>query len=162
MVKKKTKPPVSHKFDLLSIEQFSKLGMIFWVGGTITIGTVIIPLLFKALDQITAATLTGQILNINAYIGIIALIFAFFDTILHYKLTIFTVRKFWYIIAMELILVVNYFAIFPIIASLRVKLADVAHSVIHTTPSFNFWHSLSAVLFIITSILGVLYIIEKH
>lgn len=136
--------------------------MIFWVGGTITIATIIIPLLFKTLDQITAAKLTSQILNINAYIGIIALFFAFIDSALHYKLALFSNRKTWYILIMTAILIINYFAIFPIIAHLRTKLANVAHQVIQTSPSFNFWHSLSAILFIIISILGVLYIIEKY
>ena len=56
-MKKKTKAPaaVNQKLEIISLYQFSKLAMTFWVGGTLTVGIVIIPLLFKTLDEITAA-----------------------------------------------------------------------------------------------------------
>jgi len=159
--KKPTKITTNLPLEIFSIAQLSKLGMTFWVGGTLTIGSIIIPLLFKMLDQITAATITGQILNLNAYIGIVAVFFAIIDSIIRYRLNTYRARKFWYLIIIEIILTINNFAIFPLIAKLRTKLADMAHHVIQTTPSFNFWHSISAGLFVITVILGLLYTIEK-
>jgi hypothetical protein len=141
-MKKKTKAPaaVNQKLEIISLYQFSKLAMTFWVGGTLTVGIVIIPLLFKTLDEITAAGLAGQILNINAYIGIVSLVLALLDVCFQARLSLLKSRKFWYIVTMEGLLIVNYFAIFPIIVELRTKLADVANHVIQHTSEFSFWH----------------------
>ncbi len=162
-MKKKTKTlaTVNQKFEIISLYQFSKLAMTFWVGGTLTIGIVIIPLLFKTLDEITAAGLAGQILNINAYIGIISLVLALCDVCFQARLSLLKSRKFWYIIVMEGLLIINYFTVFPIIVELRSKLADVANHVIQHTNEFSFWHSVSAIMFLIICILGTLYIVER-
>ena len=161
MARKKTRTSNNPHFELLSIAQFAKLAMTFWVGGTLTTGFIVVPLLFKSIDEISAATIAGQLFNINAYIGIISLLLALVNEGIAHRLTLFTLRKFWYIIAMMAILVINYFAIFPIIVRLRTKLLDLANHVIIHSSSFNFWHSLSAILFLIICALGVLYILEK-
>lgn len=161
MVRKKSATNPNAHLEILSISQFAKLAMTFWIGGTLTIGFIVVPLLFKSVDEISAATIAGQLFNINAYIGIISLMLALIHEGLSHRFTLFRLRKFWYIIAMLAILVINYFAIFPIIVELRSKLLDLANHVIIHSSSFNFWHSLSAILFIITCILGVLYILEK-
>lgn len=158
---KKTTNLINQPLDILNFGQLTKLATCFWAGGTITIGSIIIPLLFKTLDQITAATITGQILNINAYTGMVACIFIIIGLIIKHQLYFFKSRKFWYALSSEAILTVNYFGIFPIIANLRTKLADIAHHVIQTTPSFNFWHSLSSGLFVLTGLLAILIVLEK-
>ncbi len=158
---KKTTNLINQPLDILNFRQLTKLATCLWAGGTITIGTIIIPLLFKALDQITAATITGQILNINAYTGMVACIFIIIGLMIKHQLHFFKSRKFWYALLSEAILTVNYFGIFPIIANLRSKLADMAHHVIQTTPSFNFWHSLSSGLFVLTGLLAILIVLEK-
>jgi hypothetical protein len=135
--------------------------MTFWVGGTLTIGIVIIPLLFKTLDEVNAATITGQILNINAYIGIVALLLALIELGIHLKLNLLQSRKFWYALVMESVLIVNYFAIFPIIVELRTKLTDVTNRIIQHSSEFSFWHSISSILFLLTCILGALYMLER-
>lgn len=150
------------RFELISIEQFSHLAMTFWVGGTLTIGTIILPLLFKTLDEITAVSLTGQIFNINAYIGIVSLFLALIDILVHHRLTCLKLRRFWYVVVMEIVLIVNYFGIFPIIVRLRATLTDLTTHVIQHDSTFSIWHSVSSILFVITCVLGTLYILEKH
>ncbi len=159
---KKLKSPVNPPLEILSIQQLSNLAMTFWVGGTLTIGIVIIPLLFKMLDEINAATITGQILNINAYIGIVALLLTLIEIAIHLKLNILQSRRFWYALIMETVLVINYFAIFPIIVELRTKLTDVTNRIIQHSSEFSFWHSVSSILFLVTCILGALYMLEKR
>ncbi|MBP9743108.1 MAG: DUF4149 domain-containing protein [Burkholderiales bacterium] len=151
----------THSREIISIHQFSKLAMTFWLGGTWMAGIVIFPVLFKTLDQITASEVVGQILNIQAYIGIICLIIALVEVVVNHKLSLFTTKRFWYIICMFSILVVNYFAIFSVLANLRSRLSTIAHKFIALQNNiFDFWHSLSAVLFVFICILGVLYLIE--
>lgn len=152
---------VTQNREIISIHQFSKIAMTFWLGGTWMSGIVIFPLLFKTLDQITASSIVGQLLNLQAYIGIICLIIAFIEVIVNHKLSLYKVKRFWYIICMFVILFVNYFAIFPVIYRLKEQISAVAHQIIAVQSNvFDFWHSLSAVLFIFICILGVLYLIE--
>ncbi|MCX8514517.1 MAG: DUF4149 domain-containing protein [Burkholderiales bacterium] len=164
--RKKKSPPktpsiLSHKREIISIHQFSKIAMTFWLGGTWMSGLIFFPILFKTLDQISASEIVGQILNIQAYIGIICLIIALIEVIINHKFSLFATKRFWYILSMFSILIINYFAIFPIISNLKQKLSLFAHQFIALqNNSFDFWHSFSAILFILTCILGMLYLIE--
>ena len=149
------------KREIISIHQFSKIAMTFWLGGTWMAGIVIFPVLFKTLDQITASELVSQILNIQSYIGIICLIIAFIEVIVNHKLGLLATKRFWYIISMFSILVVEYFAIFPMISALKEKISSVAQELVSLQSNvFDFWHSFSAVLFILICFLGMLYLIE--
>lgn len=158
----KPKPSISnHTREIVSIHQLSKIAMTFWLGGSWMTMVVIFPILFKTLDQITASSIAGQILNLNAYIGIVCLIMALIEVIVNHKLSILKTKRFWYIISMGFILVVNYFSIFPTIYHLRQQLSNVAHQIIAVQNNiFDFWHSLSALIFIATCILGILYLVD--
>ena len=147
--------------EIISIHQFSKIAMTFWLGGIWMAGIVFFPLLFKTLDQITASGIVTQMLNIQAYIGLICLFIALIEVIINNKLSLLKTRRFWYIICMFSILVVNYFAIFPMISNLRAKLSQVAHQIVSVQNNvFDFWHSLSAVLYILICLIGMLYLID--
>jgi hypothetical protein len=135
--------------------------MTFWLGGSwMTIG-VIFPIIFKALDQITASNIAGQILNLNAYIGIVCLLMALIEVIINHKLSILKTKRFWYIVSMGAILIINYFTIFPVIDNLRQRISGIAHQIIAVqSNAFDFWHSLSTLAFIATCILGILYLVD--
>ena len=79
-LKSTTKNINNPKFEIFTLRQISNLIMTYWIGGTLTIATVIIPLLFRNLDQITAANIAGQIFNINAYIDMSAIVVAMINT----------------------------------------------------------------------------------
>ncbi|MCC2644300.1 MAG: hypothetical protein K0R49_276 [Burkholderiales bacterium] len=152
---------IENSREIVSIHQLSKIAMTFWLGGSWMTIAVIFPILFKALDQITASNIAGQILNLNAYIGIICLIMAMIEVIVNHKLSILKTKRFWYIISIACILVINYFTIFPVIYNLRQRLSGIAHQIISIqTNVFDFWHSLSALAFAATCILGVLYLVD--
>ncbi|MFN8769644.1 MAG: DUF4149 domain-containing protein [Neisseriaceae bacterium] len=147
--------------EIISIHQFSKIAMTFWIGGSLMIATVILPLLFKTLDVVTASQLAGSILSILAYIGVVCLLIALVEVVVNHKLKLIKTKRFWYILAMGSILIVNYFAIFPMVARFRRQISTVAHQILSVQSNvFDFWHSLSAVTFVSGCILGVLYLIE--
>lgn len=125
------------------------------------IAAVIFPILFDTLDEITASNLVRQILHITAYIGIVCLMIALIEVIINHMLSLLKTKRFWYIISMGLILTVNDFAIFPAVYRIRKQFATIAHQLISLQNNvFDFWHSFSAALFILTCVLGVLYLIE--
>ena len=149
------------KREIVSIQQFNKIAMTFWLGGSWMLILVILPIIFKTLDQITASSITGQILSINAYIGIVALLIALVEVMVNHKLLLIKTKTFWYITIMAFTLLINHFAILPVIHNLKQKLSLVVHQVIATQSNvFDFWHSLSVVLYAITCIVGILYLIE--
>ena len=160
-LKSTTKNINNPKFEIFTLRQISNLIMTYWIGGTLTIATVIIPLLFRNLDQITAANIAGQIFNINAYIGMSAIVVAMNNTISLNERNLIYIRKFWYALSMECILAINYFAVFPIIVTLRSKLIDATNKVFLSNNTFSMWHSLSTILFVLCCVFGILFIIEK-
>lgn len=149
------------KREVISIHQFSKISMSFWIGGSLMVAIVIFPMLFRVLDIVTASQLVGNILNIIAYIGVVSLFIALIEVIINHKLSLIKTRIFWYIMAMSFLLILNYFAIFPMIAKLKQQISSVAHQIIAVQSNmFDFWHSLSAISFVIICIIGFLYLIE--
>jgi len=147
--------------EVISIHQFSKIAMSFWIGGSLMVAIVIFPLLFKALDVVSAAQIVNNTLNMLAYIGIVSLFVALIEVIINHKLALIQTKRFWYILAMGFLLVVNYFAIFPMVSRLKQQLSTVAHQIISVQSNmFDFWHSLSAVTFVVICIIGFLYLIE--
>lgn len=159
--KTNTNSKVGLEREIISIHQFSKIAMTFWLGGSWMTAAVIFPIIFDALDPVTSGNLFQQILHINAYIGIVCLSIALIEVIINHKFYLFKSKRLWYILSMGLILIVNDFAIFPAIYKIRKDVSNIAHKVINVQSSaFDFWHSFSAVLFIITCILGVLYLID--
>ncbi len=149
------------KNEIISIHQLSKIAMVLWIGGSWVTGLVVFPILFRTIDQITAANIVGQVLNILAYMGLICLFLALIEVIINHKLKLIKTKRFWYILVMAFILIINYFAIFPIVYRLRQNLSNLAHSVIALQNNvFDFWHSLSAILFLLNCAIGVLYLLE--
>ena len=159
--KEKITTPAITKLEFISIPQLSKFAMTFWLGGMWMALVVIFPTLFKTLDQVTASELAIQTLNIQSYIGVICLIIAFIEVMVKHKLSLFVTRRFWYIISMFLILMIDYLATFPAISRLKSTLSSIAHRFIAIqSNAFDFWHSLSAILFVAICIIGILYLIE--
>lgn len=154
------KNSMSH-VEILSLKQLSKLSITFWVGGTLTIGVVLIPILLRVLDQITASVIIDQILTINAYIGIISLSIALINNFRINNFKMLKMRSFWYIITMQIILLINHFAVLPIVNNVRKKISLLANKVTVQYNWFEDWNSVSAVLFIITCIIAVFYVLES-
>ena len=149
------------KREVISIHQLSKIAMVFWIGGSCMVGVVIFPLLFKMVDQVTASQLVGEVLNILAYIGLVCLIVALIEVIINHKLALFKTKRFWYILIMDFLLIVNYFAVIPTIYKIRQAVAKVAHEIISVQSNvFDFWHSLSSIIFFSICVVGILYLIE--
>ena len=160
-IKSSYKNKVTFTGKIFNIHQLSKIVMSFWIGGSLMMAIVVFPLLFQVVDIVVASNLVGTILNILGYIGIVCLTVALIEVIINHKLSLLKTRRFWYIVSMGGILIINYFAIFPSIAKLKQQISSVAHQVIAVQDNlFDFWHSLSAITFIVVCIIGFLYLID--
>lgn len=148
-------------YHYFNIYQISKIGMSLWLGGTVMSIGIILPIEFKMLDQITASIIASQVLNMIAYIGVICLAIALIEVTITYGKYTLKSKRFWYIFILIMILIIDYFAIFPSLYTIRGNISRAIHSVI-TPPRnvFNFWHSANALLFILISSTGVFYLLE--
>lgn len=147
--------------NLFGIYQLSKIAMALWLGGTVMTTGIILPIIFKSLDQITASNIASQILNMIAYIGVVCLLIALIEVILTYGKKTLKSKRFWYITTLILILIIDYFAVFPSLYILHKHLSKAVHVLINPPKNvFNFWHSANAMLFILISCTGIFYLLE--
>lgn len=149
----------SHK--ILSIHKISRMSTVFWMGGTISMICLFLPILFQSLDKINASHIAKQVLDINAYIGVLTLILAIIDLFIKRGTANLKIRSFWYLIAMLFLLVINFFAIYPFLETMKETLTNVANHVITQSNIFDFWHSISAIILIIIVILCILFLVEE-
>lgn len=120
-----------------------------WIGSLWVAGFVVAPLLFAELeDRALAGSVAGSLFTVTSYTGLVC-----GGLLLLVNGTSFR-RRNWravVIVCMLLLVVVGQFVITPMVAELRVQgLTD--------TPRFGQLHGLASVLFIVTSLLGLVLV----
>ena len=120
-----------------------------WVGSLWVAGFVVAPLLFAELDsRAQAGSVAGSLFTLTSYIGLVcgSLLLLVNGTVfrcINWRLVV--------IVCMLLLVAVGQFVITPMVADLRVQ-------GLSGTPRFGQLHGLASVLFIITSVLGLLLV----
>jgi hypothetical protein len=120
-----------------------------WVGSLWVAGFVVAPLLFAELDdRALAGSVAGSLFSLTSYLGL-----GCGGLLLVLNATTFR-RSNWravVIVSMLLLVVIGQFVLAPMVAELRVQgLTD--------TPRFGQLHGLASVLFLITSVLGLVLV----
>ena len=120
-----------------------------WVGSLWVAGFVVAPLLFAELDdRALAGSVAGSLFTLTSYIGLVCgSLLLIFNGVnfrcINWRAVV--------IVCMLLLVVIGQFVITPMVADLRVQgLTD--------TPRFGQLHGLASVLFILTSVLGLLLV----
>jgi len=127
----------------------------FWVGGMWMIGYVVVPTLFGVLDdRQLAGFIAGRLFTIMSYIGFVCGSLLLFGNLYREGMK----HKTSYILALMLILVaIGQFVLQPMMADLKVQ-GLAAGSV--AAANFGKLHGVSSVLFLITSIAGLVLVIK--
>ena len=139
----------------------ASLAITAWVGGLWAIGYVAVSVLFRAQpDKQLAGMLSGQMLTVVSYIGIVCGAY-----LLLYLLAISgktAVREwvFWLVAAMLAITLLLQFGIYPLMADIKLQAQspDVMQSALASR--FKMWHGISSVLYLLESLFGVPLIIK--
>ena len=131
------------------IPSLERILLTLWVGSLWVVGFVVAPVLFAELDdRALAGSTAGSLFTLTSYIGLVcgSLLLVFNGVSFR--------RSNWravVIVCMLLLVVIGQFVITPMVADLRVQgLTD--------TPRFGQLHGLASVLFIITSVLGLVLV----
>ena len=120
-----------------------------WVGSLWVAGFVVAPLLFAELDdRALAGSVAGSLFTLTSYIGLACgSLLLVFNSVNFRRINWRAVV----IVGMLLLVVVGQFVITPMVADFRVQgLTD--------TPRFGQLHGLASVLFILTSVLGLVLV----
>ena len=137
--------PVNTRLVLAS----ERILLALWVGSLWVAGFVVAPLLFAELDdRALAGSVAGSLFTLTSYIGLVcgSLLLLVNGTVfrcINWRLVV--------IVCMLLLVAVGQFVITPMVADLRVQ-------GLSGTPRFGQLHGLASVLFIITSVLGLLLV----
>ena len=120
-----------------------------WVGSLWVAGFVVAPLLFAELDdRALAGSIAGSLFTLTSYIGLLC------GSLLLVLNAVMSRRINWravVIVCMLLLVAIGQFVMTPMVAELRVQgLTD--------TPRFGQLHGLASVLFLITSVLGLMIV----
>ena len=131
---------------------FERLILALWVGGMVAIGYIVAPVLFAWLDDRTlAGSLAGVFFSAIAWLGIACgILLLIIDRQLRPDTAMINWRS-GTLIAMLVLILLGQFIVSPRIVELRgAGLADSA--------SFAWMHGLASLLFVLTSLLGLILV----
>ena len=131
------------------IPALERILVTLWVGSLWMVGFVVAPLLFTELhDRALAGSTAGTLFTVTSYIGLAA------GSVLLLLNTAVRKRINWralVLLGMLCLIVIGQFIITPMVADLRVQgLTD--------TPQFGQLHGVASVLFLLTSVLGLILV----
>jgi hypothetical protein len=132
------------------------LSITLWVGGMWMLGYVVVPALFKLLqDRQLAGIVAGHLFTLLAYIGIACALYLLIYQLQQFGRAAIRRRTFFVTAMMLLLVLIGQFILQPILADLKAQALplDVMQSAFASR--FRTWHGVSGVLFLIQSLLGI-------
>lgn len=134
-----------------------------WAGGLWTVGYLVAPLLFHAIDdRALAGTLAGTMFRGIAWVGIGCGTFLLLYECIGFKSVVVKRLVFWLILLMFGLTLIQQFWLQPFVAALRSAGAPV--DAISRLPGHNFafWHGIASALYLLESLLAVLLVVRSR
>ena len=126
---------------------------VLWIGSLWTIGYIVAPTLFQVLeDRALAGMIAGRLFTIESYLGLVCggvlLLLEFFNRPPGRWVT----GRMGLLLAMLGLIVIGQFVLQPLMAEL--KLQGLSQS-----PEFARWHGIAAMLYLLNSLLGLIWVV---
>jgi len=127
-----------------------------WVGGLLTVGYLVAPILFSQLtDRALAGQLAGAMFAAIAWVGMVCA-----GYLLAYVLALkgwraFRSSVFWLVLAMLALTLAGHFGIQPILAQLKADALPRQVMESAMRDRFATWHGISSALYLVQSLLGI-------
>lgn len=133
-----------------------------WVGSFITIGFLVVPVLFSSLgDRQVAGMVAANLFKITAYSGVLICSILMFlaSYLVRYQLTQYRLAR-WILLGMLVCTVGAAFILIPWMNSLREQALNLGVSVRETTNAalFSRLHGASSILFMVQALLGLVLV----
>jgi hypothetical protein len=139
------------------------LGTTLWVGGMWVLGYAVVPTLFQVLpDRQLAGRMAGQLFTLMAYIGIGCALYLLLYQLYQLGRAALQHSAFRVIATMLLLVLIGQFVMQPILADLKAQALplDIMNSA--RSSQFKTWHTISSILYLTQSLLGVALVIGSR
>lgn len=140
----------------------ASLAITAWVGVLWGIGYIAVPVLFRAQpDKLLAGMLSGQMLVVTGYVGIVCGTYLLLYRLALSGKTAAREWMLWLVAAMLAITLLLQFGVYPLMADIKLQAQspDVMHSA--SAPRFKMWHGISSVLYLVESLFGGALVIKS-
>ena len=94
----------------------------FWIGGMWGIGIIVTPVLFAALDKVTAGMVAGRLFAAIAWVGLVCSVFLMADYVMRQGARGLKQAPFWLLLGMLACIIINHFGVTPMIAALKAQM----------------------------------------
>lgn len=142
------------------IPRLEQLLLTIWVGSLLAIGYLAVPVLFHSLeDKILAGQLAGQMFHIVNLIGITSGFVLLLLAYMQDSQGFIRQRRTWHIIAMLLLTLIAMLILQPQMEAIKAQTGW--HDIAELKAQFGRLHGISSVLYLLTSIFGVVLVVAK-
>lgn len=135
-----------------------RLLTVVWVGSLLTIGYAVAPVLFTALDRISAGAVAAQLFRIEGVLGVICgvLLLVLANGLIRRGNDAYR-RLRWLIAGMLVCVLLGYFALQPFMNAIRVAALEAGTDVAHSPDAtrFGVLHGVSSLFYLIESLLAI-------
>jgi len=131
------------------IPALERILLTLWVGSLWVVGFIVAPVLFTELnDRALAGSTAGTLFTVTSYIGLASgSVLLLLNAVVHKRIN----WRALVLLGMLSLIVIGQFVITPMVADLRLQgLTD--------TPRFGQLHGVASVLFLLTSVLGLVLV----
>ncbi|CUA81668.1 MULTISPECIES: DUF4149 domain-containing protein [Gulbenkiania] len=142
------------------MDSLKAIARTFWIGGMWVIGLLVAPVLFAALDKVTAGMVAGRLFSAIAWVGLVCGVFLMVEHIWQQGARGVKEAPFWLLVAMLACTVINHFAVTPIIAQLKLQMNQAAEGLFGG--GFATWHAISSLIYLVQSLLALVYLLKTE
>jgi xanthine/uracil permease len=148
---------VSSQVSAVPLRVFRLLTVV-WVGSLLTIGYAVAPVLFTALDRMSAGAVAAQLFRIEGWLGVVCGVLLLVLANVLIRRGYDTYRRLRGLIAGMLVCVLlGYFALQPFMNAIRMAALEAGTDVAHSPDAMRFGvlHGVSSLFYLIESLLAI-------
>jgi len=135
------------------------LTLTVWAGALWTVGYVVAPVLFATLDKISAGNLAARLFSLVTWIGVACALILI--VLRAWVLPAARDWALWVVVLMLVLAVAGHWGIEPQLADLRARAAPLPVMESPERGAFALWHGVSAVLYLIESLLAAALVLRR-
>ena len=135
------------------------LTLTVWAGALWTVGYVVAPVLFATLDKISAGNVAARLFSLVTWIGVVCALILI--VLRGWVLPGARDWALWAVVLMLALAVAGHWGIVPLLADLRAKAAPLPVMESAERGAFALWHGVSAVLYLIQSLLAAALVLPR-
>lgn len=152
--------PASIKHGARWLERFL---LTLWIGSMWTVGFIVAPVLFNALDdRMLAGNIAGRLFTTISYIGISSAIVLIVLYMREHKRQLWASWSFRFVVMMLLVTLIGEFGITPMMQDIKASVGTALVKGTEAHNRFSILHGISSSLFLLNSVLGLLVIIFSN